>query len=191
MSLDLPDKVLLQRIALKSDQAAFRAIFDRYKDRFYAAALKMTHSPDTAEDIVQEVFVHLWLHRSALADIQNPVSYLFTTVYNTISQYFKKLAAEKNMKISFGEKTISSENTTEQNMAVKESRQWLQNIVNHLPSQQQLIYKLSKQDGLSRNEIAEQLNISPNTVKNHLLKAMKFIREHWGEAFLIVIWFLF
>ncbi len=190
MSVDVPDKLLLQRIAQKDDQSAFRIIFDRYKDRVYAAALKMTRSRDTAEEIVQEVFVSLWLHRSSLGEIQKPVSYLFTTVYNTISRHFKKLAAEKNMKAQILEKSKKGERSTEQTIFEQETRQWLQNIINQLPTQQKLIYKLSKEDGLSRNEIAERLDISPNTVKNHLLKAMQFIKGHWGKVIMIIGWWL-
>lgn len=190
MSGDVPDKVLLKRIAQEDDKNAFRIVFDRYKDRFYAAALKMTHSPDTAEEIVQEVFVALWQRRSGLQDVENPVSYLFTIVYNTISRHFKKLAVEKSMKSKILEKAQRAENYTEQIVLEKESRQWLQHIINRLPSQQQLIYKLSKEDGLSRSEIAKQLDISPNTVKNHLLKAMQFIRVHWGEVMVIAALFL-
>lgn len=185
----LPDTDLLKRIA-QNDRKAFHHLFIRYKDRFYAAALKMTRASDTAEEIVQEVFVTLWQKRSGLQDVENPAPYLFTIVYNTISRHFKKLAAEKSMKEKMLEKAKKAENYTEQTILEKESRQWLQNIINQLPSQQQLIYKLSKEDGLSRQEIAEQLHISPNTVKNHLLKAMQFIRVHWGEVMMIMIWWM-
>lgn len=182
----LPDKTLLKRIA-RDDERAFRIIFDRYKERFYAAAWKMTRSSDMSEEIVQEVFLSLWLHRSVLSDVENPASYLFQVVCNTIAAHFKRLAVQKALKAKAYGKWPDSGNYTEEKVLEKESYQILHQIIRQLPFQQQLIYKLSKQDGLSRNEIAERLHISPNTVKNHLLKAMKFIKAQWGEALLIAI----
>lgn len=184
----LREKELLRRIA-EGDEVAFREVFNLYKDRFYAAALKMTRSSDLSEEIVQEVFVNLWLHRSGLAEVENPSSYLFSIVYHSISSHFKKIALEERMKEKISQKMTEGYRFTEEMIEEKESRLLLQNVIQQLPSQQQLIYKLSKQDGLSWNEIAEQVHISPNTVKDHLLKAIKYIREHFKEALLVSVWF--
>lgn len=184
----VPDKDLLYDVSC-SDRKAFKILFNRYRERFYAAALKMTHSNNEAEEIVQQVFVALWQGRSNLKNIDQPESYLFSIVYNTISCRFRKIAAEKKLKAGLKGKKQKAENYTEQTVLAKESRQWLQNIINHLPSQQQKIYRLSKEDGLSRKEIAERLELSPHTVKNHLLKAMQFIRGHWGEV-TVIVWML-
>jgi len=190
MTLDvLPEDILLKRIA-QDDEKAFRIIFDRYKKRFYGAALKMSRSPDIAEEIVQEVFLTLWLRRSTLAEVENPASYLLTIAYNSISHQFRKMAREKRVKERLIERMSMSECSTEKIIEEKENRQLLQNIICQLPTQQQLIYRLSKQDSLNRNEIAEQLHISPNTVKNHLLKAMKYIKTHFKGALLVIGWFL-
>lgn len=189
MSVDvLPEDILLKRIA-QDDEKAFRIIFDRYKHRFYGAALKMTRSPNIAEEIVQEVFLTLWLRRSSLAEVNNPDSYLLTIAYNCISTQFKKIARERAVKERMSKRMAVSECATETIIEEKENRQILQNIICQLPSQQQLIYRLSKQDSLNRNEIAEQLQISPHTVKNHLLKAMKYIRAHFKEALLVIACF--
>lgn len=93
------------------------------------------------------------------------------------------------MKEKISQKMTEGYRFTEEMIEEKESRLLLQNVIQQLPSQQQLIYKLSKQDGLSWNEIAEQVHISPNTVKDHLLKAIKYIREHFKEALLVSVWF--
>lgn len=189
MSVDVTaDGILLKRIA-ENDEDAFCMIFERYKHRFYGAALKMTRSPELAEEIVQEVFLTLWLHRASLAAVKNPESYLFTIVYNAISQQFRKIAREKTARQKASAEWTVSECSTEQIMVEKEHRHLLQNIIRELPTQQQLIYKLSKQEGLNREQIATQLRISPNTVKNHLLKAMKYIRANLPkEAFVLFCW---
>lgn len=183
------EKELLQRIS-EGDEIAFRKLYDLYKERFYAAALKMTRSPDTAEEIVQEVFVSLWMRRTALLNIENPTSYLFTIVYNSISAHFKKLALEKMMKQKVSERMPEGECLTEDRLIEKENTQLLQHIIDALPPQQQLIYHLSKEEGLSREEIASRLQISPNTVKNHLLKACKYIRLHFSRVMMLIACFM-
>lgn len=177
----LYERDLLQRVAL-GDEKAFRSVFYYFKDGFYAAALKMTHSADIAEEIVQDVFVTLWMRRSALANVENPTSYLFTIVYNRIRRHFKTLAIEERVKQSFASRQPDNECLTMNHLIEKENQRLLQDVLCQLSPQQFQVYQLSKLEGLSRNEIAAQLGISPNTVKNHLLKAVKHIRSHFQKS---------
>lgn len=179
-------KYLLQRVS-QGDQEAFRLVFEYYKDRFYAVALSTTRSQEESAEIVQEVFVSLWEHRTILNKVESPSSYLFGIVYHHINQHFKKIISERKFKQKLSELTVDSESLTENILIEKEHRQRLHDIIGQLPPQQQLIYQLSKQDGYSRDEIARELHISPNTVKNHLLRALKFIRAHFGRALFMAI----
>lgn len=182
------DEWLLKRIA-EGDESSFRIIFDRYKTRFYATAVKMTRSADEAEEIVQEVFVNLWLRRRVLANVENPSGYLFTILYNKIYAHFKKLAAERQMMIKLGERTPESRCSVEEEFYLKETNRLLNELVGRLPPRQKQIYVLSKQEGLSRDEIAKRLQISPHTVKNHLQEAVKFIRLHLYKAMILFFYF--
>ncbi|WP_216823488.1 RNA polymerase sigma factor [Niastella vici] len=172
---------LFLRIA-QSDEAAFRQLFERHKVRFYATALKLTRSPVLAEEIVQEIFLTIWLKRSLLPDIEKPESYLITMVYNSVSKYFRKLAIEKKMREEIAGSPAENNQEVENWLDAKESQQLILAAINKLPTQQQLIYKLSRESGLSREEIAGQLGISPNTVRNHLQEAMKNIRLYLQQA---------
>jgi RNA polymerase sigma-70 factor (ECF subfamily) len=184
------ERSLLERIA-NADEAAFREIFDLYRERFYAAALKLTRSPDTSEEIVQEIFVTLWLRRSALLKVRDPRAYLFAVAYHHISGHFRKLAREKRMIQALSFRYNGSECSTEDRLIDKENQLLLQHLIHQLPPQQQLIYQLSRKEGLSRDEIAHRLDISPHTVKNHLLKAMKYIHAHVRDALPVFICFFY
>lgn len=186
----LQERVLLQRIA-EGDEKAFRVIFDRYKERFFAVALKMTRSGETAAEIVQETFVALWLRRSALDKVENPSSYLFTIAYHHIYAWFKQQALEKQLKKGLSEQSLQREAGVEEQLNDKDSFRLLYQIIGQLPPQQQLIYKLNKIQGLSRDEIAEHLHISPHTVKNHLQQAVKFVRSHFNKMGFLISFFLF
>ena len=171
------EQLLLKQIA-SGDESAFRQLFDQYKGRFYAAAFKMLHSEAEAEEIVQEVFVAIWTKRRHLATVENARSYLFTIVYRSVYAHFKKLALEKRLKAHAFGAAHKHANNVDDAVSVKESLRLLDKAMEQLPPQQKEVYRLSQLEGLSRNEIAEQLNISPNTVKNHLIQANKTVRAY-------------
>lgn len=192
MPEELPyqEKFLLLQIAA-GDEKAFKKLFDLYKERFYAVVLKMTRSDEVAKDIVQEVFTNIWSKRESLVDITNPSSYFFTAVYRRVYHHFRKIALERKL-LEAIPAVKESVNTTDEMVLANESSQLISTAISKLPRQQQLVFKLAKQEGLSRADIAQQLQISPNTVKNHLAEALKFIRTFLHNSaftFLIAFWF--
>lgn len=155
-------------------------MFNHYKDRFYYVALKMTGLEHASEETVQEVFIQIWKQRESLAGVENPDAYFFTILYRQVYQFYKKTALEKKLELAIAEAPISK-NFTDETVMAKESERLINEAVSRLPAQQQLVFKLSKQEGLSREEIAAQMNISPNTVRNHLAEAMKSIRIYLSD----------
>ncbi|HEY5371951.1 MAG TPA: RNA polymerase sigma-70 factor [Hanamia sp.] len=184
------EKVLLAEIAI-GDERAFRKLFDLYKERFYAVALKMTNSDEVAEDIVQDIFMNLWNKRKSLVNIDNPSSYFFTAVYRRVYHHYRKIALEKKL-LQVSPPAKEAVNTTDEMVLAHESENLIYKALEKLPPQQQLVFKLSKLEGLSREDVASQLQISPNTVKNHLATAIKFIRVYLrNSTFTFVILFGF
>lgn len=185
------EKSLLREIALGKEQA-FRELFDRYKERFYATVLKMTGSDDVTKDIVQDVFLKIWVNRESLRNIENSPAYFFTVVYRRIYQHYRKVALDRKC-LRVASPVKESVNTTEEMLLARESRSLIAKAVAKLPPQQQLIFKLSKLEGMSREDVARQLNISPNTVRNHLADAVKTIRvflQSSGLIFFVMFWVL-
>lgn len=183
------EKELLTLIS-RGEGSAFRTLYELYKERFYALALKMTQSDDVAKDIVQEIFLNIWKKRESLADVDNPSSYLFTAVYRRVYQHYRKLAIERKYQQSV-QNLESVENTTEEMVLTHENSNLLSMAVSQLPPQQQMVFRLSKEEGYSREDVARYLNISPNTVKNHLAKALKFVHTYlksFATIFLFMFW---
>jgi RNA polymerase sigma-70 factor (family 1) len=173
----------------ESNELAFKGIINFYKERFYATSLKMTRCGDIAEEIVQEVFVSLWIKRARVAAAANPEGYLFAMLNNSIYAHFRKLALEKAMKKKMElQSEIIDSNQIEDILFAKEDREMLESLIKQLPSRQRIVYKLSRQQGLSRQEIASQLHISPHTVKNHLQQATRFISVYYKEGVSAFIW---
>ncbi|MEP7257418.1 MAG: sigma-70 family RNA polymerase sigma factor [Flavitalea sp.] len=164
----------------EGDRNAFKVIFDLYKESFYSAAYKMTRSAYASEEIVQEVFILLWTKRALVAKAENPSKYLLSVLYNCIYAQFNKIASENKMRREVLQQAIECEDVSmESLLEVKENRMLWEEVISQLPPQQQIVYKLSKQQGLSRNEIASSLHISPHSVKNHLQDAVKSIRLYF------------
>lgn len=169
-------KTLINQMA-EGDERAFQALFDDYKERFYAAAFKLIHSADQTEEVVQEVFVTIWVKRELIALSEKPESYLFTILQNSIYAHFRKIVQERRHRLKISGEDEVIEDSVEAWLIEKEKRSVLEEVISKLPSQQKIIYQLSKQHGMSREEIAKQLNISPNTVRNHLAAAVAFLRS--------------
>jgi RNA polymerase sigma-70 factor (family 1) len=180
-------KILIKELAA-GDEQAFRAIFDHYKAPFHAAAFKMTRSAHIAEEIVQEVFVTIWLKRRLIGDANHPENYIFTILHNCIYTHFRKLASERQMKSQLKKEQDEGEELIESLLLEKENKAILENVISQMPPQQRLVYKLAKQEGWSREEIAQGLNISPNTVRNHLAAAVQFLRSYFKKGASVIIW---
>jgi RNA polymerase sigma-70 factor (ECF subfamily) len=178
---------LLEQVS-QDNEEAFRKVFDHYKAPFYATAFKMTHAAGTAEEIVQEVFVMLWVKRKLAARAKNPQGYVFTILHNCIYAHFRKLAQERLLRSKAGQEEEESESPIESLLLEKEHRGIIENVISRLPPQQKIIYKLAKQEGMSREEIARQLNISPNTVRNHLAAAVVYLRNSLKKNASALIW---
>ena len=160
----------------EGDVTAFQIIFDCYKKPFYVAAFKITRSEYLAEEIVQEVFILLWTKRIQISAADQPENYLYTILYNCIFNQFKKIVAEKKMvKVVSNNLLQWEEHDMESIMQEKRNKELLHSVINQLPPQQKKVYQLSKEQGFSRLEIANQMKISPNSVKNHLHEAVKSI----------------
>ena len=178
------NKELLQRVA-SDDHDAFRQLFDLYADRLFAAVYNYTKSRFIAEELVQEVFIRLWNHRSQLKEVQDPTAYLYRMVFNHINTYLKRTANERRILDKAQSWMNSGQDATRQQLEANEMSRIITAAIERLPPQKKIIYHLSREQGLNYQEIAEQLHLSPNTVKNHLVEAMRLLRGYLKDHALV------
>jgi len=171
------EKELLQLIS-EGDESAFATVFDYYRNKIYGVALKLTQSTTVAEEIVEDVFLKIWIRRAALNEIENFGAYLFTVARNETYKILKQIA--KNYKIVLLSENNESpaHNNAEDYLVNKELTTLLQKAIDRLPRQQKQVYKLMREEDLKRGEVAELLHLQPETVKFHLAQAMKNIRTY-------------
>lgn len=173
------EKELFGRMAV-GNQDAFTEIFEHYSPRIYSFVLKKTKSESMAEDVLQDVFMNLWSKREKLGEVENFESYIYMMATNKTYDHLKKIATNtrKLEDLYARMKEIQVGNAIDEMMDLKEGQEMINEAVAQLPAQRKKIYLLSRQQGMSYDEIAEELNISRNTVSNQLVDALKFIREY-------------
>lgn len=192
-SLSHQENYLFKQISVGKEKA-FREIFHTYNAKLFPFILKLTHSETVAEDLVQEVFLRLWTNRYEVGRMEYPASWLYTVASNLSLSWLRAHAAElrRFQKLSVN-KGAPQEQIIE-HISAKEIQSLIWRAVALLPPKRQQIYKLSRERGLNHKEIAEQLELSPNTIKNQLISALKFIRNyllHEGGIAVSVLGLLF
>lgn len=184
------DHELLVKLS-EGDSVAFGTLFGRYWDKVYSTALVILKSADRAEDFVQEVFLILWRERAKAAEIRHLENFLFITTRNLIYNRLKRMKTEEAyqhfLRLSLREKTQDATEMT--NAESRDLKHLLDIGVRQLPHQQQRAFLLSRELGYSHEQIAAEMNISRDTVKDYIVKALAFLRKYLKENadFLIVI----
>lgn len=164
------EKELLCRIA-EGDEAAFGLLFNAYHQRLGAFIYRLTESFQATEEIVQDVFVKIWLKRAALGEVASFDAYLFAAARNHAFNYLRGLARERNRLADLPAEEAPDEVTEERHALLDQA-------IAHLPRQQKNVYLLHRRQGLSHAEIAEQLHVSVETVKKHMSLALRSIRDY-------------
>jgi RNA polymerase sigma-70 factor (ECF subfamily) len=166
------------------DEEAFATLFCVYKDKLYNFLLRVTHSKSTSKDLVQDIFLKLWRDRESLPEINNLNAYLFRMAQNhalnelnRFGQRYLPLSAEFNFKEDI-------ETPTPVDLLIsQEVKDKFAEAVGKLPPQQQKIFTLHKEEGISHAEIARQLNLSVSTIQNHMRQALINIRHYLSHAY--------
>lgn len=179
------DFELISRIK-EGDESAFRIVFDLYSSKLYAFSYRFLKEKEPCQEVVQEVFLNLWINRAKL-DTQYPIApYLYTITRRLTLNVLRHVATSQSAmdKMWLNVKKVSNE--TEEEVFLEDLSRFTEQVLSKMPKQQQLIFRMSRHQELSYDEIAEELNLSRNTVKNHLVAALKTLRTQLNKAFSIL-----
>ncbi|MHA4806783.1 RNA polymerase sigma factor [Flavitalea flava] len=175
-------KDLFSRIA-SGDEAAFGELFHLWRDKLYYYILRITNSPEMAEDILQDVFVKLWVNRKEFVDFQNFEGYFYKMCQNRAISGMRRMAQETLILAELRKEPATFGLAVDEILNQKELNKELQEIIRRLPNQQRQVYSLCREQGLKHEEIAGILKISASTVKNHLTIALRTIRQELSRDY--------
>lgn len=190
-SLDLSQKEFL--LFLQGDAEIFRVVFDRYYDSIFRYVQAASQEQSEIDDIVQQSFIQLFKYKTAIRSPDGIYPYLFVIARRLIIMAFRKRVREAEFDYSTDKTTDVSCDHTERQLDFNDLQEVVIRFIESLPPRQREIYRLSKLDGYSYEEISVVTGCSKNTVKNHLIAASKKIRllvtKHYLTVFLFLISF--
>ncbi len=177
------EKELIDSIK-KGNPKSFELVFKTYYKRLCTFAFEYTHQLETAEDIVKDFYVAFWNNREKLEIKKSLSGYLFSSIRNACINYLlrnkernKTISIEENVWIEIKINEPLSNDYPIGNLLAKELEDQIFNIIEKLPEGCREIFKLSRIDDLSHKKIAERLNISENTVKVQIYRALKNLKS--------------
>jgi len=173
------EKNLLRQIA-QGDETAFATLFYAYLANLQPYIMKLTHSAEDTEEVIQETFIRLWMNRDKLDEIQTPHAWIFTVAANECYKYLKKKSSRRSGLSDLGKADThpGTDQSTLHTIQVNEVNRLVMQAVSQLPLRRRRIYQMSRDEGMKIPEIATALRLSPNTVKNTLVNALGFIRKY-------------
>jgi RNA polymerase sigma-70 factor (ECF subfamily) len=168
---------LRQRLAA-SDEAAFEAVFDRFAAPVFRFVSGMVGDDALAHDLVQETFASLWKARERLAGVDSLPAYLFQVARNCVYSNRRSEKTRRARRAEYGRRRPASPGPApDDDLDAQELRAKMREWIEALPERQREALVLAREDDLSHDEIARVMDISPNTVNNHIVKAMERLRE--------------
>lgn len=156
---------------------AFELIFFHFfpKVKFFISGLIKNETE--AEDLAQDVFVKIWTKRESLATISNLNAYIYRMARNIVYDYLEKEFLHENFVFDQEKKITTEQADITEVIYAQELEALVQIAIRKMPPQRRIIYEMSRQQGLSNEEISQQLSISKRTVEAHLFAALSNIRK--------------
>ena len=172
------DYFLLEKLK-KGDSKAYSFLMDSYYKRLCGYANSLTNDIAKSEDIVQNIFVKIWVNRKKISSDIQIKNYLYKSVYNEFIDQYRK---NKSI-ISLEEKHLNALDIIIENNNIdfEKLMKTVNKEIEKLPKKCKKVFLLNKKDGLTHIEIAEHLEISTKTVEGHITRAFKILNQKLGD----------
>ena len=169
------DKQLIRAIK-NGDTKSFSKLFEKYYDKYFSFACALLHDTDAAEDVLQNVFLKIWLGRERLDENRSIENYLLVSVRNEIFDWLRL----KYNQVVVHEEDVEKEDVSadiEASLAWAETSDKMDAIIRKMPPQRQRIFLMSRYSNMSSKAIADSLDLSVRTVERHIYLALKDLKS--------------
>lgn len=160
----------------QGSEFAFEQLYKRYAGQLLAIAMRKTNDRAVSEEFVQDTFLIFYNNGKTAENLTSVIGYLHTILKNKILDHYRHSIVHKKYEAYLIMHFEEIDNSTEQLLVTKELENQLVLNIEKLPPQCRNVFKLSRQEYLSIKEIAKRLDISENTVKQHMRKALRLLR---------------
>jgi RNA polymerase sigma-70 factor (family 1) len=168
----------IQNRLAADDHTALKALYEHYGPKLFQLALAIVRSKETAEEVVEDVFIKVWKKRVQLGKLENFAFYLYVMTKNAGRDYLRKYGTKKNIDLDEVALPFYRVDITPEDLMISEEAiAQINKAINELPAKCRLIFKLVKEDGLKYREVAELLHLNRKTVENQIGIALKKIHS--------------
>jgi RNA polymerase sigma-70 factor (family 1) len=170
-------KELLLRIT-EGEEKAFNELFSLYRDRSYSYLLRITKSKIISEEATLDLFMKIWTGRNMLPEIRDFDAFLFCVLHNSAIDYLRKAKRNRLQQIEIWAdlESLSTAPEADEKILHSEIEETIRRVMDRLSPQRRQAFYLSREEDLSYEQIARKMNLSRNTVRNHVSAALDFIR---------------
>jgi RNA polymerase sigma-70 factor (ECF subfamily) len=179
--LTVRDIEMIIRRLKQDEKSALDDLFGYYYPRLFHFSKSILKIETEIDDILQEVFVKLWLNRQKIGNVETFNSYIFTITKNEVLNLIRTNQRNNSFKNELFQRTVVEEFQLQSQLEFNEVKSGIDQVVSQLPEKRRQIFILSRTEGLSNKEIAQQLNISEKTVEDHITHAIKKIKTSLKE----------
>lgn len=185
---DLSESELLENFSNKDEQA-FGEIYTRYWQRLYVFALSKLGDEATSEEVVQNVFIDVWMKRGT-GQVENLSAYLYRAVkFKCIDQIRQRLVRSRYEELVIADNS-DEDLSTEELLAFQELRSAITAGMEHLPEKTREIFRLNRLESLTIREVSLKLSIPERTVEHHISQALKIMRTYLRDFIVMVLMLL-
>lgn len=177
---DKTERDLMLRLS-HGEAVAYEQLFERYFYKIRRFVTAIIHDEVPAEDIAQNVFMKVWVNRTAIMQVNSLNNYLFTISRNEALDYLRRQANRDKFVSSVKTDTLQEAYRITLNYDLDRIERIVEKCVEQMPSQRKIVYRMSREDKLTNTEIAERLQLSKRTVDRHISLALKDIRAALGS----------
>lgn len=180
---------LIERIK-QNDGKAFEQVFKTYYAELCGYANKYLNDLDAAEEIVQDLFCHVWDKRASLVIQETFRAYIFRSTRNRCFNHYRHLKIrEAHQQEVIAENNTTDNHTAHEAMKGLELDEKINSVIDQLPAQCKLVFTMSRFEGKKYQEIADELGISKKAVEAHISKALKTLRQELKDYLPMLILF--
>ena len=161
----------------KDQESSLEQLYDFFYPRLYEFSKSFLKQEQDIDDILQEVFIRIWLNRKKIKDPATFDSYIFTITRNLLLNKLRSRLNNQKLKEEIRKLSIAKEFENLDLVQYQELKSRVEELINQLPERQKEVFVLSRTEGMSHKEIAAKMEITTKTVEYHISLAIKFLKE--------------